>query len=519
MMSYQGALATEAVERMAELRDNFADGLSKRIDDLSDAFGRDSGDVPLQKMSLERARDLSHSLAGTAGTYNFEALADASLDLEQACCRYLARFPDEDAVTPAFIKNIFAQVVFHATQAMSGRRSKLMQVEAWNYDLDDVASHTGRKRIIVVDDDPAMAKVLGRQLDYFGYDIEWLSDPDLLQDTIAIKTPDAIIMDIIFPGGADLGIQSISKLKASGGLQCPVIFLSVRADFTSRLAAMRAGCNAYLVKPFGVAELRDTLLNLTHRDQNDPYRVLVIDDDSEIARYNSILLQDAGMVTHSVVDPMNALFEVRRFNPDVIVMDVHMPGCDGLELAMVIRQEARFLHLPIVFLTADDNPSTSFEAFHTGGNEFLTKGIDTQILINSVRDWGLRNREFKALIDRAHHSESRYRALNQSARDAIVTIDENGRVVIWNDAAERLFGYADVGLLGRPLTEVLGKDLNVAGLNSIARRGCVAVRDNGTKVPVEFSFSTWSVGQRVYRTFIIRNTFTEVTWEEEEKSL
>lgn len=92
-------------------------------------------------------------------------------------------------------------------------------------------------------------------------------------------------------------------------------------------------------------------------------------------------------------------------------------------------------------------------------------------------------------------------------------------MVIWNDAAENMFGYVDGGLLARPIAEILEGDLNLARLSSIARCPCVAVRDNGTHVPVEFSFSTWSVGQRSYRTFIIRNTFSEVIRIQEEEKL
>lgn len=516
MMSAQRSLSMDVAEAISELREDFAEGLSTRVAQISDALGAHDQSGRPSAMNLARVRDLSHALAGTAGTYDYKALSDAALDLEQACSRYLELLPEQCVDAPILIKNIYANVVFHAMQAKSGQRSKLTRVEAWSYDFDDDVTQVSRKRVIVVDDDPAMAKILGRQLDYFGYDIEWLSDPDKLDEAILRQKPSAIIMDIIFPGQDDLGIQVISKLKQSGALQCPVIFLSVRSDFASRLAAMRSGCSAYLVKPFGVAELRDTLLNLTNQDQSNPFRVLVIDDDSAVARHNALILLSDGMDVHTVVDATDALFEVRRFNPDVIVMDVHMPRCSGLELAAIIRQESRFIHIPIVFLTADDSSEMSFDALHTGGNEFLNKGIEPLKLISAVRDWGVRNREIKALIDRSNHSEARYRALNQSARDAILTIDESGRIVMWNDAADRMFGFVEDGLLGRPLTNVLDTDLIPSGMRSIARRACVAVRDNGARMPVEFSFATWNVANRAYRTFIIRNASTEVVWANEE---
>jgi EAL domain-containing protein (putative c-di-GMP-specific phosphodiesterase class I) len=75
---------------------------------------------------------------------------------------------------------------------------------------------------------------------------------------------------------------------------------------------------------------------------------------------------------------------IERFNPDLVLMDLHMPGQNGMALTMHIRQRPQFLHLPIVFLTGDPDPERQFEVLESGADDFLTKPIRPRHLIAAV---------------------------------------------------------------------------------------------------------------------------------------
>lgn len=115
-----------------------------------------------------------------------------------------------------------------------------------------------------------------------------------------------------------------------------------------------------------------------------PYRVLIVEDDRGQALFAQSVLHGAGMHADVQMQPDGVLDAIRRFNPDLILMDLHMPGQDGMTLTMLIRQQPEYLHLPIVFLTGDPDPERQFEVLESGADDFLNKPIRPRHLIAAV---------------------------------------------------------------------------------------------------------------------------------------
>ncbi len=115
-----------------------------------------------------------------------------------------------------------------------------------------------------------------------------------------------------------------------------------------------------------------------------PYRVLIVEDDRGQALFAQSVLHGAGMQADVQMEPDGVLDAIRRFNPDLILMDLHMPGQDGMTLTMMIRQQPEYLHLPIVFLTGDPDPERQFEVLESGADDFLNKPIRPRHLIAAV---------------------------------------------------------------------------------------------------------------------------------------
>ena len=86
--------------------------------------------------------------------------------------------------------------------------------------------------------------------------------------------------------------------------------------------------------------------------EEKPYRVLIVNDDEQISEFYVTLLQHAGMEAMVLNVPMKVLDALSNFRPELVLMDQYMPKIDGRELDAVIRQEAAFLSIPIVFLSA-----------------------------------------------------------------------------------------------------------------------------------------------------------------------
>ena len=118
-------------------------------------------------------------------------------------------------------------------------------------------------------------------------------------------------------------------------------------------------------------------------EEEPPYRVLIVEDDRSQALFAQSVLQGAGMQAE-VQEPAGVIEAINRFHPDLILMDLHMPGLDGIHLTALIREQPGLQLLPIVFLTGDPDPERQFEALEGGADDFLSKPVRPRHLIAAV---------------------------------------------------------------------------------------------------------------------------------------
>lgn len=240
------------------------------------------------------------------------------------------------------------------------------------------------RRIFVVEDDLNLAEELKIQLSYFGYEVTVFSTLKAFRHALQQTDAVVVLMDVTFPGDSLGGVKLMHELQQGREVPVPVVFLSSRDEFNTRLESVRAGGIAYLIKPVNIGNLVDKLDNLTSTKPVAPYRVMIVDDSLALTAYHSAVLEQAGMEVKAINDPLKVTDILPEFSPDLILIDLYMPECSGLDLAKVIRQLDAFVSIPIVFLSAESNIDKQNIAMGLGGDDFLTKPIEPQHLISSV---------------------------------------------------------------------------------------------------------------------------------------
>lgn len=128
--------------------------------------------------------------------------------------------------------------------------------------------------------------------------------------------------------------------------------------------------------------------------------MLVVDDSRAQAMHTEMTLNSAGIVTRAITEPVQAMAALAEFQPDLIILDMYMPECLGTELAKVIRQNERYVSVPIIYLSAEDDLDKQLDAMSEGGDDFLTKPIKPRHLIATVRTRAKRARSLKARMVR-----------------------------------------------------------------------------------------------------------------------
>ncbi|WP_194790295.1 response regulator [Pseudomonas sp. UFMG81] len=266
--------------------------------------------------------------------------------------------------------------------------------------LDSVPLPPLRKPVYIVLQDHDRAERLAQQLEFFGLSVQALYSADAFRASMSERLPSAIIMDVDF-SGPGVGLQLAAQAQQGLEQHIPLLFFSLHeTDTMTRLAAVRAGGQEFLTGTLEASSLLEKVELLTSAAQYEPFRVLVIDDSRAQALHTERLLNSAGIITRTLTEPIRTMSELADFQPDLIILDLYMPACTGPELAKVIRHNDRYVSVPIIYLSAEDDLDKQLDAMSEGGDDFLTKPIRSRQLITTVRNRAARARHLKARMVR-----------------------------------------------------------------------------------------------------------------------
>ncbi len=205
-----------------------------------------------------------------------------------------------------------------------------------------------------------------------------------LQRAIEGQQPYAIIVDLQQSRQDATGLEFITNLQ-QGKYSCPVIALSNSGDFNARHQAIQMGASHFFTMPVDGYRLVDTLHKANNKNISTPSRVLVVDDDPETSSYVGMHLKMQGLNVEILNDPTALLDTMAYFHPDLILTDLYMPECSGMELATIVRQHEVYSDIPIVFLTSENDDDARLEALQLGSDDFFTKSMDVSIISKAIK--------------------------------------------------------------------------------------------------------------------------------------
>ncbi|MEL7557797.1 diguanylate cyclase [Stutzerimonas chloritidismutans] len=309
-----------------------------------------------------------HRLAGTAGTFGFNVLGEQARLLEQRAERWLeAAQPSSQAL--AAVTRAIRQMV--ATER-SGRSEPGIAAPAQE-------SLPAGSRVYLLECDIEVGEQMRQTLGTFGYEVLLFPELGLLQAAITGLQPDALIIS-----QHDGELEAVSTLQQGLESPLPLFVIAHRADFDSQLAAVRAGAKGFFVRPLDITQLENTLENVLNLQLSEPYRVLIVDDDEDLAARYSLVLRNSQMQVQTLSNPRQ-LFEVMRsFDPEIVLLDMNMPDFTGIELAQMIRLNDEWLRVPIIYLSAETDINRQMAALLKAGDDFITKPISDNALTAAV---------------------------------------------------------------------------------------------------------------------------------------
>ena len=259
--------------------------------------------------------------------------------------------------------------------------------------------------------------------------------------------------------------------------------------------------------------------------------ILIVDDEDHVRRVLVRILAKAG---YQCVEANNAL-QARQCledqNYDLILCDIIMPEESGIEF--IQYASAAYPDIAVIMVTGIDDTQKADEALKIGVYGYIIKPFsEAQVLINAQN--ALRQRQLK--IENRHHlenlekriqertselqvSEKKFRSISDSAQDAIIMMNPEGKIEFWNKAAEKIFGYSSKEALGQNLHRLIvpehfhmthekafetfkstGQGKAVGKTLELSAR-----TKNDKEIPVELSLSALKIREKWHAVGIIRD--------------
>lgn len=117
---------------------------------------------------------------------------------------------------------------------------------------------------------------------------------------------------------------------------------------------------------------------------NTVKKILIADDEPDILEIIQYNLQTEGYEVITAKNGNEAIEQARRFNPDLIILDIMMPGKNGIEVCNLLRMQPAFNDTLIIFLTALSDEGTEVKGLETGADDFITKPVSPKVLVSKV---------------------------------------------------------------------------------------------------------------------------------------
>ena len=241
-----------------------------------------------------------------------------------------------------------------------------------------------QRKVFHLSDGNPLACEIDQKIEAAGYELTLLDRVDELKEVLAAFAPHLVVVDAPFQDALESVGDMVKAARTRLGRRLGLLAFSDSGELPVRLRAMRAGADSFIPLPVQSGEVMARIAELLDADTADPFRVLIVEDDRSQAMFAESILRKAGMRTLAATDPLAALDHLDEFKPELILMDLYMPNCSGMELTAIIREREAFINTPIVFLSGEHDEEKHFEALNAGGDDFLSKPIRPKHLISAV---------------------------------------------------------------------------------------------------------------------------------------
>lgn len=243
------------------------------------------------------------------------------------------------------------------------------------------------KSVLLVDDNPDNILILQKFLESEHFNILNASSGEEALEIANKNQPDLIALDVNMPGMN--GFETCRRLKSNNATHnIPIIFITGKTERADIEEGFSAGCEEYITKPFKLVEVRNRirthlLLNVQKDSKQlgqeqdtvaiDGFKVLIVDDNPTNINILKDTLESLQLNISIALNGKKAVEITPQIQPDLILLDIMMPEMNGFEVCRHLKADPSTKAIPIIFVTAKNQPEDIEKGFALGGSDYVLK--------------------------------------------------------------------------------------------------------------------------------------------------
>ncbi len=231
------------------------------------------------------------------------------------------------------------------------------------------------RRMLIISDDTDLAERVGTDVEAKGLQIERTTISGL-KTNLGVR-PEIILLDVAASGSP---VDARTRVAAQWP-EVPVVVLAAQGSAVARIEGMSGSGQAFIRKPAAPSKILEVVNQVLRTLEAEKPKILAVDDDPLILTALQTLLPsyEFALVTHA--DPLTLLNALAKTTPDLLILDIDIPNLNGIEFCRMIRNDARWCTLPVLFLTAQTDPQIAHKVFGVRAEDYVLKPfVDAELL-------------------------------------------------------------------------------------------------------------------------------------------
>lgn len=324
------------------------------------------------------AKQEAHTLAGSLGTFGLAEGSRLARRIESTLQAEQPLSQDEAARLREWVTALRQEI-----ERVSQGKADSATGQDTAHSFTAAATEDDRPLLLIVERDRPLANKLVTEATTWGFRVKVAVNLTGARDKIFLESPNVVLLDPAISSMTAEGLSLLAELNKQVP-PIPVIVFTEHDNLTERLNVARSGGHTFLQKSAPLSQVLEAVNQVLHQADRLKAKVMVVDDDPKLLAIVRSLLEPWGLKVTTLSNPKQFWEVLEANSPDLLILDIEMPQISGVELCHIVRNDAYWSGLPILFLTVHADSDTVNQVFSVGADDFVSKPIVGPELVTRI---------------------------------------------------------------------------------------------------------------------------------------